>query len=134
MNKQISTRIGGITGMLILAFTLIMSIITLPQMAIIFTLRFAILFAGVFISCLLLYKHYTDIKFLDAFIHCVKSSITAIIIVIVGNSVLYLIFAKNKTFSNYTFDLMINIFTYSISGLLSSIVTSLIFNTFTKNK
>ncbi len=134
MNKQISTRVGAITGILILAFTLILSLITLQQMAIIFTLRFLILFAGVLASCVLLYKYYADIKFLDAFIHCVKTSITAIIIVLVGNTILFLIFEKNKTFSNYTLDLMMNIFTFSISGLLSSFFTSLIFNTFTKNK
>ncbi len=132
MNKKISTRTGIITGLTILAFILVLRNIRLAEHSPVIFLQFMILLAGMVVSCFLLYRYYADIQFIEAFTHCIKTAITALIIVLAGNAVLFFIFSKNEPFSNFTFVLMKTIFAYTMSGLLSAFFTSLIFNTFTK--
>lgn len=134
MNKKISTRVGLTTGLGILAYILLLRNINLTEHSPLILVQFLLLLTGIVISCFLLYRYYADIKFLDAFTHCVKTAITALIIVITGYAILFLLFENEKTFSKFTTELMITIFTYCFSGLLSAFFTSLIFNTFTKNK
>ncbi len=92
-----------------------------------------ILFMGIFVSCFLLYRYYAGISFIDSLTHCLKTLATILVIVIIGNGILFFIFsAKGEPVSNLTFLIMKTIFAYSISGLLSSLFSSFIFNTFTK--
>jgi hypothetical protein len=134
MNKKISTRVGIVTGLSILAFILFLRNIAIVENSPIIFLQFVILLVGIVVSCILLYRFYADIQFVDAFTHCIKTAITALLIVMIGYSILFLIFSKNQPFSSYTLMLMKTIFAYSLSGLFSAFFTSLIFNTFTKNK
>lgn len=132
MNKKISTYTGIITGIIILAFILILGSFHLPERSPVILLQYFILFLGILTSCILLYKNYADIKFVDSFTHCIRTAVTVIAIVLIGTTLLFIFFAEKKTFTAYTWSLMYTIFTYSLSGLLSSLFTSLIFNTFTK--
>lgn len=134
MNKKISTRVGLTTGLGILAFILALRNMPLAENSPLIFGQFAILLLGVLVSCFLLYRYYADIKFLDSLIHCIKTAITAIIIVLMGNAILFFIFNKSEPFSSFTLVVMKTIFAFSLSGLLSAFFTSLIFNTFTKNK
>src|SRR5262249_30700615 len=95
--------------------------------------QFLILFGGVLTSCFFLYKYYADIKMLDAFTHCMRTVATTLFIVIIGNGILFYMVTKGHgNFSELTWLIMKTIFSYSISGILSSLFSSLIFNTFTK--
>lgn len=132
MNKKISTRVGLVTGLSILAFIVALRNVQLAEHSPIIFLQFLILFIGILISCFLLYRYYADIQFLDAFTHCIKTAITALIIVLAGNALLFFIFSRHEPIRNFTFVLMKTIFAFSVSGLLSSFFTSFIFNTFTK--
>ncbi len=134
MNRKITTRVGVMTGLSILVFFLLLRNITISENSPIIFLQFLILFIGIVISCILLYRFYADIQFMDAFIHCIKTAITSLLIVMIGNAILFFVFSKNEPFSSFTLLLMKTIFAYSLSGLFSSFFTSLIFNTFTKNK
>ncbi|HQW47613.1 MAG: hypothetical protein IPL09_10930 [Bacteroidetes bacterium] len=134
MNKKISTRVGLITGLMIMVFILVLRNLKLPEQSPLVFFQFLLLFIGIIASCLLLYRYYADIKFIDAFTHCIKTSITTLMIVILGNTILYFIFSNQGPITNYTFVLMKTIFAYTFSGLLSSFFTSFLFNTFTKYK
>lgn len=134
MNKQISTRVGAITGILIIAYMLIIRAwIQNAQSALAFG-SYLILMLGVLASTFLLYKHYTAIRFLDAFSHCVKTSITAIVIILIGTSIMYFVLNENRTFREYNIHLMYLIFSFTSSGLLSSLFSSIIFNIFAKQQ
>lgn len=133
MNKKISTRTGIITSLVILSFIVFMIKLHLPVNSPYNLFQFMILFMGIFVSCFLLYRYYAGISFIDSLTHCLKTLATILVIVIIGNGILFFIFsAKGEPVSNLTFLIMKTIFAYSISGLLSSLFSSFIFNTFTK--
>ena len=134
MNKKISTRVGIITGLSILIFIIMLRNVTIPENSPIIFIQFLLLFIGITISCILLYRYYAAIQFIDALTHCIKTAITSLMIVLVGNAILFFIFSNNEPFSSFTLVLMKTIFAYSLSGLLSALFTSFIFNTFTKNR
>ncbi len=133
MNKKITTRTGIITSLLILSFIIFMSTLHLPANSSYNLFQFLILFIGIFTSCFLLYRYYTAISLIDSLTHCLKTLATILVIVIIGNGILFFVFSpKEEPVSNLTFLIMKTIFAYSISGLLSSLFSSFIFNTFTK--
>ncbi len=133
MNKKISTRTGIITSFIILSFILLLIKMNIAPNSYYNLGQFAILFTGIFISCFLLYKHYAGIAFIEAFTHCLKTVATILVIIILGNAVLFfLLREKNEPLSNLTMIIMKTIFAYSASGVLASLLSSLIFNTFTK--
>ena len=133
MNKKISTRTGLIAGFLIIAFSFFMVKSDAGANSPYNLLQFVILFAGILTSCGLLFRYYAGISFMDAFIHCMKTVATILVIVILGNALMFfLLKGKNDPISNLTFIIMKTIFAYSVSGLLSSLFSSFIFNTFTK--
>ena len=118
MNKKITTRTGIITSLLILSFIIFMSTLHLPANSSYNLFQFLILFIGIFTSCFLLYRYYAAISLIDSLTHCL---------------ILFFVFSpKEEPVSNLTLLIMKTIFAYSISGLLSSLFSSFIFNTFTK--
>lgn len=133
MNKKISTRVGIITALSILAFMLFVmksqSVLS-PSFQL---FQFLILFAGVMVSCFLLYKYYAGISFMDGFTHGLKTVATTLTLLIIGSCLLFLFLsAKTEPLSGMTFMIMRIIFSYSLSGVLSAALCSFIFNTFTK--
>jgi hypothetical protein len=133
MDKKISTRTGIITALLIMAFILFLKAAHVTDNSPVILLQFAILFLGLLSSCYFLYKYYADIKFLDAFKHCIKTLATIIVLVAIGNAILFLVFKTDETpWSNLTILIGSTIFKFSLSGILSSLFSSFIFNTFTK--
>ena len=134
MNKTISTKTGLITGILIIAFQLIMFSIKLDKSPLI-ALQFFIEFLGLVASCFFLQKLYASISFIDYLKHCIKTLATILFIVIVSTAVIFYFFNRqNFIFANFTLGIMQTIFGFSVSGILSAFFTSFIFNTFTKNK
>ncbi len=133
MNKKISTRTGIITALVILSFIVFMIRLKLPVNSPYNLFQFLILFIGIFVSCWLLYKHYAGISFIDSLAHGLKTLATILVIIILGNSLLFFIVSpKGEPVSNLTFLIMKTIFAYSVSGVLSALFSSFIFNTFTK--
>lgn len=133
MNKTISTRVGIITGFLILAVNLFLVKSGVSENSYLSLLQFLVLFVGVLTSCFLLYKYYADIRFMDAFSHCIKTVATVATIVLLGNVLLFfLLREKGVPASQVNWILMKTIFAYSAGGLMASLFSSLIFNTFTK--
>jgi hypothetical protein len=133
MNRKISTRVGLITGMIILSFLLIVRANHLPTNSPWIGMQFLLLLIGLLASCFLLYRYYADIKFLDAFKHCIKTLTTTMAIMAVGNTLLFFILkAPQDPLSNLTVILGYTLFSYSLSGVLSSLFSSFLFNTFTK--
>jgi hypothetical protein len=133
MNKTISTRVGLITGITIIAFLLILVKLHVPADSPFSLFQFGGLFAGVMVSCYLLFHYYAGIKFTEAFTHCMKTVATILMMVILGNSVLFFMFAAPEhRLQQFTFLLMKTLFAYGISGIFSSLFASYIFNTFTK--
>ncbi len=133
MNKTISTRVGLITGLSVLLFTFVLQKMGIPSNSPVVLLQFLIVFLGIFISCYLLYKHYAGIRYIESFTHCAKTVAMIIVIVVIGNGLLYYLLAKETAqFSELTLIVMKTIFSFAISGLLSSFFTSYIFHTFTK--
>lgn len=133
MNKKISTRSGFLTGLSILLYLLILHRFGVHEKSPLTLLQFAILFAGVLVSSALLYKHYAGITFFESFNHNAKTVATSVVLLIIGQIMMYLIFAKGAiSGKEITFLMMKSIFAYSLSGLLSSLFCSYIFYTFTK--
>ena len=135
MNKTISTRTGFITGLVILLYVLLLIKFNVEPNSPLILVQFGFIFLGILISCALLYRHYADISYLEAFTHCGKTVAMIIVIAVLGNSILYLIFSpKGSPMSELTLIIMKTIFSYALSGLLSAFFTSYIFHTFTKKQ
>lgn len=133
MNRKIATGTGIITAILILAYLTFLLASHTPNQAKLSLFQFLICFAGILVSCFMLYRYYADIKFSEAFIHCMKTLATILFIMILGNSIMfYLIPGADTNFEALTMVIMKTIFSYSVSGILSALFSSLIFNTFTK--
>lgn len=133
MNKTISTRTGFVTGLLILFYLLLLQKFNIPPNSPWVLVQFLFAFLGILVSCFLLYKFYAGITYIEAFTHCGKTAAMIIVITVLGNAILYFIFAgKDSPISNLTFIIMKTIFAYGLSGLLSAFFTSYIFHTFTK--
>lgn len=133
MNKKISTRVGIITSMVILSMLMIFRSYHVAANSPLIALQFVALLLGILISCFLLYRHYADITFTDTFKHCIKTLATIMVIMVAGNTLLFFILkTKDEPYSNLTVIIGYTLFAYSLSGVLSSLVSSLIFNTFTK--
>jgi|LakMenEpi03Aug12_release.lakeMendotaPanAssembly.Ray.scaffolds.fasta_scaffold1264104_2 hypothetical protein len=133
MNKTISTRSGIITGMIIFSFILLIRQFHLPEKSPLIFLQFLFLFIGLLASTFFLYKHYTAISFLDTFKHCIRTLATITVLMVLGNTLLFFILkTPEQPLSNLTILIGYTIFSYTLSGLLSSFFTSYIFHTFTK--
>ncbi len=133
MNKTISTRSGIITGMLIFSFILLIRSLHLPEKSPIIFLQFLFLLIGLMASTFFLYKYYTAISFIDTFKHCIRTLATITVLMVLGNTILFFIFkTPDQPYSNLTILIGYTIFSYSLSGLLSSFFSSYIFHTFTK--
>lgn len=132
MNKTISTRIGILTGLSIITWNLFLSLNHVPGNSPLALAQFLFLFLGIVGSCFALTRYYASIDFLDFLKHGFRTLATIMFLIIVGNTILFYVFDTSKNFSNLTLIVMKTIFSYSISGLLSSFFTSYLFNTFTK--
>jgi hypothetical protein len=133
MNKKISTRVGIITAMTILAYLLILRGTNVATNSPLVAIQFLLLFIGLFVSCYLLYKNYTAITFIDALKHCIKTLATVMVLMVAGNALLFFILkTSQQPMSDLTILIGYTIFAYSISGMFSSLFSSFIFNTFTK--
>lgn len=133
MNRTISTRSGIITALLILAYILLLMKAGINPGSSYNLIQFLILFAGILVSRFFLQRHYAGISFLDSFTHGMRTLATTMVLVIVGNSMLFFIFRPGgEPMDSLTFMIMKTIFAYGVSGLLSALLSSLIFNTFTK--
>ena len=133
MNKTISTRSGIITGIIIFSFILFIRQFNLPEKSPIIFLQFLFLFMGLLASTYVLYKHYTAISFLDTFKHCIRTLATITVLMVLGNAILFFILkTPEKPYSDLTILTGYTIFSYTLSGILSSFFSSYIFHTFTK--
>ncbi|HMN32905.1 MAG: hypothetical protein IT215_03645 [Chitinophagaceae bacterium] len=132
MNKKISTNVGAITGIIILAYMLLIRAWVNEEHSYLVLGSYLLLLFGMIISTLILYKYYSDIKVIDAFIHNARTGITALVIILIGSTLMYLFLSPQKTFTDYNIQLMKIVFSFTISGLISSLFTSVIFNIFAK--
>jgi hypothetical protein len=133
MNKKISTRSGIFTAMIILSYVLFLAKSHVPPDSSYNLIQFAILFLGLMTSTFFLYRYYAGITFMETMTHCFKTLATTLVLVIIGNASFFFLFSpKGEPLSNLTFIIMKIIFAYSVSGILSALIASLIFNTFTK--
>ncbi len=132
MNKKISTRIGILTALAIQCYLIAIQRFISNAHPNLILFQFLFLFVGLFASGLLLFRHYADIKFIDAFTHHIKTLSVIIVLMVICNSILFLIFNKNEPTQNLTFIMMKTIFSFALSGLLSSLFSSFLLITFTK--
>lgn len=133
MNKTISTRSGIITALLILSYILFLIKAGVQAGSSYNLYQFLILFIGIMASRFFLHRYYAGISFLDSFTHGMRTLATTIVLVIAGNTILFFIFRQSgEPVSNLTYMIMKTIFAYGVSGVLSALLSSLIFNTFTK--
>lgn len=135
MNKTLATKTGIITSILIIAYNLILIAKKVPPSSPMALIQFLMVFIGIGISAFLLQKHYAAITFFDYLKHCMSTLSTIIFLIVVSNVILFFVLKdKSDPMSNITWLIMKVIFSFSVSGILSSFFTSFIFNTFTKNK
>lgn len=135
MNKTLSTRIGLITSFIIIAYNLILISQKIAPNSPLSLVQFLMVFVGIIVSAFFLQKHYAAITFFDYLKHCMSTLSTIITLMVITNVILFFVFkTKEEPMSNITWMIMKTIFSFSISGILSSFFTSFIFNTFTKNK
>ncbi len=132
MNKKISTNVGAITGIIILAYMLLIRAWVNEEHSYLVLGSYLLLLFGMIASTLFLYKYYNDIKVADAFIHNARTGITALVIILIGSTLMYLFLSPQKSFTDYNMQLMQIVFSFTISGLISSLFTSVIFNIFAK--
>ncbi len=132
MNKKISTNTGAITGIVILAYMLLIRAWVSEEHSFLILGSYLILLLGMIGSTFLLYKYYADIKILDALIHNARTGITALVIILIGTTLMYIFLSPIKSFTDYNMQLMKTIFSFATSGLISSLFTSVIFNIFAK--
>lgn len=133
MNKKISLRTGTLTGMAIVLYILLLQKIEPNLRSNLVLFQFLFLLIGILISCFLLYRFYAGISLMEALTHCFKTVAATLVVVLIGNTLFYFLFSPSgQPFSNLTWIIMKNVFAYSLSGLLSSFFSSMIFHTFTK--
>lgn len=135
MNKTIRTRTGLITGICVIAYTLILRALGIPDQSPLVLIQFGLVFLGLLTSSYFLHKYYAGVTFMEGFTHCTRTLATTLIIVLMGYSIIYWgSRVGNTQWSEYNFMLMKLLFSFAISGLLSSFFASYIFYTFTRNK
>ncbi|HNF71353.1 MAG TPA: hypothetical protein PLP34_03000 [Chitinophagaceae bacterium] len=135
MNKKIALRSGIITGFSIVTFLSFLNMPGIQKPEQLSLIQFILFFAGIFTSMYFLFRYYTGIRGIEAFLHGIKTASSALMIVLAGNLILFFIMQKGDVhFSEITLMIMKTIFAYSLCGVLWSLLSSLIFNTFTKNK
>lgn len=135
MNKTIRTRTGLITGACVIAYALILRALGVPDQSPLVLIQFGLVLVGLLTSSYFLHKYYADVTFLEGLTHCTRTLATTLVIVLLGYSIIYWgSRAGNAQWSEYNFMLMKLLFSFAISGLLSSFFASYIFYTFTRNK
>jgi hypothetical protein len=137
MNKKISTRAGIIVGIFIFGFILLLRRLNIEAQSSspIILLQFLFLFLGIVGSCFMLSKYYDAISMMDYFKHCLRTLATSIVLIVFGTIALFFILRTDgEPSSNLTIIVGYTIFAYTISGLMSSLIASFIFNTFAKKK
>jgi chromate transport protein ChrA len=98
-------------------------------------LQYAFIFLGMLASCFMLRKYYDGIKMFDYFKHCLRTLATAVVIIVIGNFIIYLLMRSNEEpWSNLTIVIGSILFATTLSGMFSSLIASFIFYTFTKKK
>ena len=135
MNKTLATKTGLITSIIIIAYNLLLISRKIAPNSPFSLVQFLFVFLGIVASAFFLQKHYAAITFFDYLKHCMSTLATIITLMVITNVILFFVFrTKGEPMSNITWMIMKTIFSFSISGILSSFFTSFIFNTFTKNK
>lgn len=135
MNRKIAAIVGLITGMSILAFIIVLRQLNVPANSSLVFIQFLLATIGIFISCALLFKYYAGIRFIEALNHSFRTLSSIIFTVVMGNVILFIVFKDSSTsWKELNLLIMKTIFSYGLSGVLSSFFCSYIFYTFTKNK
>lgn len=135
LHQKIATQSGLIISILIIATNLLLMSLHTPHNSPLVFIQFGLVAVAMIWSAYQLKKHYADIHFFDYFKHTLRTLSTLMFVVIVSQIILFFVFRKKTDpISNVTLIMMKTIFSYASSGLLSAFFTSLIFNTFTKNK
>jgi hypothetical protein len=134
MNKTIRTRSGLITGGVVLLYVLLLRLMGVPDNSPWVLIQFALVMLGLIGSCFWLYRQYAGIRFIEALTHCTRTLATAIVVILLGFTLIYWTSQGNTSFTGYNFMLMKVLFSFAASGLLSAFFTSYIFYTFTRNK
>ncbi len=119
------TQIGLLTGVIILLFQV--SLIKLGMSASpLIGFQYLILLIGIFISAYL-YNRENKLVILDLFMIGIRTMSSAIIILILGTVLFYFIFPRPAE-SRFTYNLMMVVFPFGMSGALSSFVSAIIVN------
>lgn len=135
MNRTISTRTGLLAGLCILLYTLWLQKAGVPPRSPMVLLRFAFVPAATVIATVFLYRSYAGIRFVDLFTHCARTLATLVIVVVLGDILAVLLLSKEPfTWGALNRTLMFTVFTYTLVGLLSAFLTSLLFHNFANNK
>lgn len=125
MNLKGYTQIGLLIGLCILLFQLLMIKMQLATSPLV-GLQFAILFVGIHIA-IFLYNRANKLVILDLFIIGVRTMSSAIAVLVLGSVIFYYVF-PHPAESKITYNLMMVIFPFGISGALSSFVSAIIVN------
>jgi hypothetical protein len=135
MNKKIATGTGIVGAILILTLNLFWIKLHIEPNSPLIQIQYLVVLFGMLVSGFLLRKYYDAIQFIDYVKHGLRLLSTLLFLVIVGSVIIFLIFREpNSPWSALTLMIMKLIFSFSVSGLLSAILTSVIFNTFTPKK
>jgi hypothetical protein len=125
MNLKGYTQIGLLTGLVILLFQLLMIRQGLQSSPLI-GLQFMLLLIGIFIA-IYLYNNANKLVILDLFMIGVRTMSSALVVLVLGAVLFYYIFPRPSD-SHFTYNLMMVIFPFGMSGALSSFVSAIIVN------
>ena len=134
MNKTIRLRSGLLTGVAVLAYLLLLRFLGVSDNSPWILAQFGLVFLGLIGSSVWLYRHYAGIRFIEGFTHCTRTLATAIVVILLGYTLIYWLTQPGASFTEFNFMLMKVLFSFAVSGLLSAFFTSYIFYTFTRNK
>ncbi len=124
-----------LTGIAIGAYSILLKYIGIADNSSLILVQYLLVWIGIIISSYLLFKYYADIKLIEAFAHNARTLATILIVVLLTYSALYIaVSQKEFSWSVFNFMLMKVIFSFALSGLIASFVTSYFFHTFTPKK
>ncbi|MGI9192530.1 MAG: hypothetical protein ACR2IL_10440 [Chitinophagaceae bacterium] len=135
MNKTIRTRAGLITGTAVILLVLFLRLLGVPDNSPLVLLQFGLVLLGLLASSFFLHKYYAGVTFMEGLTHCTRTLATCLVVVLLGYTAIYWGSNAGKAqWNEYNFMLMKLLFSFAVSGLLSSFFASYIFYTFTRNK
>ena len=125
MNLKGYTQFGLLTGIIILVYQLVLIMLGMQNSPLV-GLQYLILFAGIFIS-IKIYDRENILVILDLFMVGIRTMSSTLVVLVIGAGLFYMIFPHPEG-SKFTYNLMMVIFPFGMSGALSSLVSAIIVN------